>query len=145
MLGINYNNLSNGELIKLRIDVDRILDTRSCDALHNLKIGSLITYKQLDGSSHNYLVVDYQEDLDRDGEDYSYFFKVLHYYISPDGKIKMISVDAIDVDQAPTILMLLDSKTTVTQTGLTEDEYDKRRTAFYMELIEEFAMDGGKA
>ena len=141
MLGINYNNLSNGELIKLRIDVDRILDARRCDAVRNLKVGSLVSYKQLDGSSHNYLVVDYQEDLDSDGEDYSYFFKVLHYYISPDGKINMISVDAIDVDQAPTTLMLLDSRTTVTQTDLTEDEYDKRRKAFYLELIEEFAMN----
>ena len=143
MLGINYNNLSNGELIKLRMDVDRILDARRCDAVRNLKVGSLVSYKQLDGSSHNYLVVDYQEDLDHDDEDY-YFFKVLHYYISPDGKIKLISVDTIDADQAPTLLMLLDSKTTVTQTGLKEDEYDKRRKAFYMELIEEFAMDGDK-
>ena len=141
MLGINYNNLSNGELIKLRIDVDRILDARRCDAVRNLKVGSLVSYKQLDGSSHNYLVVDYQEDLDHDGEDYSYFFKVLHYYISPDEKIiKTISVDAIDVDQAPTILRLLDSNTTVTQTDLTEDEYDKRRKAFYLELVEEFTI-----
>lgn len=141
MLDFNVKDLSNGELIKLRMDVDRILDARRCDAVRNLKVGSLVTYKQSDGSSHNYLVVDYQEDLDRDGEDYSYFFKVLHYYISPGGKIiKTISVDAIDVDQAPTILRLLDSNTTVTQTDLTEDEYDKRRTAFYMELIEEFTI-----
>ena len=139
MLEIKYDVLSNEELMKLRNDADRIIEARCCDAARELKVGSLVTYKQLDGSSHNCLIV--QEDLDHDDEDYYYFFKVLHYYISPDGKIKLISVDTIDADQAPTLLMLLDSKTTVTQTGLKEDEYDKRRKAFYMELIEEFAMN----
>ena len=141
MLDFNVKDLSNGDLIKLRNDVDRILDVRGYDAVRNLKIGSLVTYKQLDGSSHNYLIVDYQEDLDCDSENDFYFFKALHYYISPGGKIKLISVDTIDADQAPTLLMLLDSKTTVAQTDLKEDEYDKRRKAFYMEIIEEFTMD----
>ena len=139
---LDFKEMSNDELMKLRDDADRILEARRCDAARELNIGTLITYEQLDGSSHNYLIVDYQEDLDCDSEDYFYFFKVLHYYISPDGKIAMISVDAIDIDQAPTMFRLLDSKTTITQTGL-KDEYDKRRKAFYLELIEEFTMNGG--
>lgn len=140
MLGINYNNLSNGELIKLRIDVDRILDVRNCDAVRNLKVGSLVTYKQLDGSSHNYLIVDYQEDLDRDGEDYSYFFKVLHYYISPVGKITFLSTDTINEDYAATRLRLLDPLTTVTETDLKEGDYKDRLDALHMEIIEEYTI-----
>lgn len=138
MLEIKYDDLSNGELMKLRNDADRIIEARRCDAARELKVGSLVTYKQLDGSSHNYLIVDYQEDLDCDSENDFYFFKALHYYISPVGKITVLSTDMIDEDRAATRLRLLDSNTTVTQTDLTEDEYDKRRKAFYLELVEEF-------
>lgn len=138
MMDFNVKDLSNGDLIKLRNDVDRILDARGYDAVNNLKIGSLVSYKQLDGSRYNYLIVDYQEDLDCDSENDSYFFKVLHYYISPVGKIAFLSTDMIDEDRAATRLRLLDSNTTVTQTDLTEDEYDKRRKAFYLDLVEEF-------
>lgn len=138
MLEIKYDDLSNGELMKLRNDADRIIEARCCDAARELKVGSLVTYKQLDGSSHNYLIVDYQEDLDCDSENDFYFFKALHYYISPVGKITVLSTDMIDEDRAATRLRLLDSNTTVTQTDLTEDEYDKRRKAFYLELVEEF-------
>lgn len=140
MLDFNVENLSNEDLIKLRNDVDRILDARGYDAVNNLKIGSLVTYKQLDGSSHNYLIVDYQEDLDCDSENDFYFFKALHYYISPVGKITVLSTDMINEDYAATRLRLLDPLTTVTQTGLKEDEYDKRRKAFYLELVEEFTI-----
>lgn len=140
MLDFNIKDLSNGDLIKLRNDVDRILDARGYDAVQNLKIGSLVSYKQLDGSRHNYLIVDYQEDLDCDNGDDFYFFKALHYYISPVGKITVLSTDMIDEDRAATRLRLLDSNTTVTQTDLTEDEYDKRRKAFYLDLVEEYTI-----
>lgn len=144
MLDFDVKDLSNEDLIKLRNDVDRILDARGYDAVNNLKIGSLVTYKQLDGSSHNHLIVDYQEDLDCDNGNDFYFFKALHYYISPVGKITVLSTDMIDEDSAATRLRLLDSNTTVTQTDLTEDEYDKRRKAFYLELVEEFTTDGDR-
>lgn len=140
MVDFNVKDLSNEDLIKLRNDVDRLLDARGYDAVQNLKIGSLVSYKQLDGSSHNYLIVDYQEDLDCDNENDFYFFKALHYYISPVGKITFLSTDMINEDYAATRLRLLDSNTTVTQTDLTEDEYDKRRKAFYLELVEEFTI-----
>lgn len=140
MLDFNVENLSNEELIKLCDDACKVLSVRGCDAVNNLKIGSLVTYKQIDGSSHNYLIVDYQKDLDCDNENDFYFFKALHYYISPVGKITFLSTDMIDEDRAATRLRLLDSNTTVTQTDLTEDEYGKRRKAFYLELVEEFTI-----
>ena len=139
MLEIKYDDLSNGDLIKLRNDVDRLLDARGYDAVNNLKIGSLVTYKQIDGSSHGYLIVDYEKDYS--GDDPYYSLKAIHYYISPVGKITFLSTDTINEDYAATRLRLLDPLTNVTETDLKEGDYKDRLDALHMEIIEEFTMD----
>lgn len=136
MLDFNVKDLSNEDLIKLHNDACRVLDARGYDAVNNLKIGSLVTYKQLDGSSHNYLIVDYEKDYS--GDDPYYSLKAIHYYISPVGKITFLSTDTINEDYAATRLRLLDPLTTVTETDLKEGDYKDRLDALHMEIIEEY-------
>lgn len=142
MLDFNVENLSNEELRKLRDDADRIVEARCYNAAHKLKIGSLVICKQLDGSSHNYLIVDYDKIFDN--YNVSYSLKVLHYYTSPIGKITGLSINTINEHYAAIRLKLLDPRTVITETGLKEGEYQKKLNALHMEIIEEFAMDGDK-
>lgn len=138
MLDFNFRDSSDGDLIKLHNDISKVLRARGYYAARILKIGSLVTYKQSDGSSHSYLIVDHDKIFD----DYnvSYFFKVLHYFTSPVGKITNLGIDTINENYAVARLRLLDPSTTITETDLKEGDYKDRLDALHMELIEEFTI-----
>ena len=133
-------DLSTWELEQIRTSIGTELYKRKDELTKDIKIGSLITLNDKDGFKLCHLIVD---EYDEPGENDYYVscFKVLYYWISPDGTISTAGFEGYNQDYLYESLRLANPNVTISQTEFKDGFYGKLEREFMMKIID--ASHGG--